>query len=345
MNLYRHLAYEERYMIYQLLKKEYSIQQIAERLGRSPSTICREIQRNTGKRGYRYKQADSMAQRRLKVSHRAVRILPDTYDLIESYLNIEWSPEQISNYLHLEFDISVSTETIYQFVLSDKAAGGELYRHLRQSRKKRRKRYGSAYNSRGHLKNRCSIDERPAIVDEKSRIGDWEIDTIIGKGHKGALVSIVERKSRYTLIGKVTSRDALEVGTVTTNLLSPFKKYVITITGDNGKEFACHETLSEELCTNFYFAHPYSSWERGLNENTNGLIRQYVPKGSDLTPITADKLKMIVERLNQRPRKSLGYKTPEEIFYKAIGLSSFHGKRIGQKKTNKKSSCAVALTN
>ena len=345
MNLYQHLTYEERYMIYQLLRKGYSVQMIADHLDRSPSTISREIRRNKGKRGYRFKQAHRMSQNRLRTSHRTVRILPKTYDLIETYLCMDLSPEQISNYLHLEFDISVSTETIYQFVLSDKASGGELYKHLRQSPKKRRKRYGSGYNSRGHLKNRVSIDERPSIVDEKSRIGDWEIDTILGKRHKGALVSIVERKSRYTLIAKVNRREAVEVGTVTLNLLSPFKDYVFTITGDNGKEFACHETITENLESSFYFSHPYSSWERGLNENTNGLIRQYIPKGSDLMPVTDDYLQMIMNRLNRRPRKCLGYKTPEEIFFKEIGLSSSHGKRIGKKKTHKKTSCSVAVTN
>ena len=345
MNRYQHLAHEERYMIYQLLRKGYSIQKIASQLDRSPSTISREIRRNKGMRGYRYKQAHGLAQKRLKTTHRTVCITPETYDLIEGYLCMDWSPEQISNYLRLEFEIAVSTESIYQFVLSDKVAGGDLYRHLRHSAKQRRKRYGSGYNSRGQLKNRVSIDERPAVVDKKSRVGDWEIDTIIGKRHQGALVSIVERKSRYTLIGRVTSRDTVEVGTTTMNLLSPFKDYVYTITGDNGKEFACHETLAENLNASFYFAHPYSSWERGLNENTNGLIRQYVPKGSDLTPLTQKDIQKIMSRLNGRPRKCLGYKTPEAIFFKAIGLLSTHRMKVRRMKTKNKTSCAVALTN
>jgi len=345
MNLYQHLAYEERYMIYQLLRNGYSIQMIANSMKRSPSTISREINRNKGLRGYRFKQAHGKARERLKTSHRTVRISKEDYDLIESYLRMDWSPEQVSNYLRLEFDISVSTESIYQYILSDKATGGELYKHLRQSRKRRRKRYGSGYNSRGCLKNRTSIDERPSIVDEKCRVGDWEIDTILGKRHKGALVSIVDRKSRYTLLSKVDHRESDEVGTATLNLLSPYKEYVYTITGDNGKEFACHEILSENLKSSFFFTHPYSSWERGLNENTNGLIRQYVPKGSDLTPVTGNDLKMIMDRLNGRPRKGLGYKTPEEIFFKEIGLSSSHGKRIGERNIKRNKPCAVALTN
>lgn len=345
MNLYQHLTHEERYMIYQLLKKDSTIQSIASQLDRSPSTISREIRRNKGKRGYRYKQAHEMACERLKTAHRVVLITSETYDLIETYLAMDWSPEQISNYLNLEFGISVSTESIYQFVLSDKAAGGDLYKHLRQSAKKRRKRYGSGYNSRGQLKNRKSIDERPVIVDKKTRIGDWEIDTIIGKGHKGALVSIVERKARFTLIGKVSSRDSVEVGCTTMNLLWPYKEYVHTITGDNGKEFACHETITENIEADFYFAHPYSSWERGLNENTNGLIRQYVPKGSDLSHVTDDDLHSIMHRLNSRPRKCLGYKTPEEVFFGASGVSSSHGMKIRGQKKSKKRTCAVALTN
>jgi len=345
MNLYQHLAQEERYMIYQLVKKGYTVQKIASRIDRSPSTISRELKRNTGRRGYRYKQAHGMACNRLKTAHRAVQIVPETYDLIETYLRMDWSPEQISNYLSLEFSISASTESIYQFVLSDKAAGGDLYKHLRQSSKKRRKRYGSGYTARGQLKNRISIDERPAIVTTRSRVGDWEIDTVIGKGHQGALVSIVERKSRYTLIGRVKSRDAVEVGTTTMNLLLPFKKFVHTITGDNGKEFACHETLSDNLEATFYFAHPYSSWERGLNENTNGLIRQYVPKGSDLTSLTDEDMKSIMQRLNGRPRKCLGYKTPEEVFFKARDFSPSHGMMNGGQKNRKKRTCTVALAN
>lgn len=343
MNHYQYLARKERYMISQLLRKGYSIRKISHLINRPASTVSREIQRNRGGRGYRFQQAHNKVIDRRSHSHSSVRIPQKTYDLIETYLCVDWSPDQISNHLRMNYGISVSIETIYQFIWADKSGGGKLYCHLRQSRKQRRKRYGSGYNYRGHLKNLVSIDKRPVIVDKKSRTGDWEIDTIVGRKHKGALISIVERKSRYTLIAKVERKEAVQVGTKATNLLLPFKDYVITITGDNGKEFACHESMTKSLETSFYFAHPYSSWERGLNENTNGLIRQYVPKGSDLLPLTDDYLNHIMDRLNNRPRKCLGYKTPKDVFFSSIGFSYSHGNRkIGQKM---KSTCTVALTN
>ncbi len=340
MNFYQHLTQEERYMIYQLKKQKFSIQKISDLIGRSPSTISREIKRNSGGRGYRYKQAESFSQHRCQHSHRVARIDQETLDLAMSYICMDWSPEQVSNYLRLEHMLSISTETIYKKIWQDKAAGGTLHCHLRQSRKKRRKRYGSGNNYRGHLKNRISIDDRPAIVDTRERIGDWEIDTIIGKRHKGALVTIVERKSRYTLITKVDSRDSGLVGAKSLNLLNPIKDYILTITGDNGKEFACHENIARNLDCSFYFAHPYSSWERGLNENTNGLIRQYVPKGTDFLPVNDKQINHIMTRLNSRPRKCLGYKTPENVFFSAIERFSPHGER-----KRKKRICTVALTN
>lgn len=345
MNHYQQLTQEERYMIYRLLKHGFSLRQIGIHLGRSASTVSREICRNIGKRGYRYKQANSFSLYRRHVSHRNNRISAKTWDLVDSYLNLDWSPEQVANYLRLEFSIAVSAESIYRRIWTDKQSGGDLYTHLRQCRKKRRKRYGSGYNYRGHIKNRVSIDERPGVVDTKERFGDWEIDTIIGKGHKRALVSLVERKSCYSLIAKVERRDAHLVNKQTLKLLKPFKEHVHTITSDNGKEFSAHEQLAACLQTSFYFAHPYSSWERGLNENTNGLIRQYVPKGSSMEHVDVKKLNLIMQRLNTRPRKSLGYKTPQDIFFSGIGFCSPHGVSKGMTKKKIKNICTVALTN
>ncbi|KMQ51302.1 integrase [Chitinispirillum alkaliphilum] len=345
MNLYRHLALEERYMIYTLRKQGYSIQKISRCLKRSVSTVSREICRNQGHRGYRHKQAQRKAQHRLRNSHKATTISQDTIALVKSYIKLDWSPEQVSNYLKLEFGVSISTERIYQIIWDDKQNNGDLYCHLRQFRRKRRKRYGSGYNYRGTLKNRISIDDRPEIVDTKERIGDWEIDTIIGKQHKGAVVSIVERKSKFTLLAKVEKRDASLVGTGTVNLLKPYEDYVFTITGDNGKEMACHEDISKSLGTTFYFAHPYSSWERGLNENTNGLVRQYIPKGSDLSNITELEMNFVMNRLNTRPRKCLGYRTPKDVFFAGIGFSSPPGERKTMRKDFVNNNCAVALTN
>jgi len=191
--------------------------------------------------------------------------------------------------------------------------GGNLYRHLR-CQKQRRKRYGS-YSRRGQLKNRVSIDQRPAIVASRSRLGDWELDTIIGKGHKQAIVSITERKSRLTLIHKVERKTASNVTRAILKLLKPIAGRVHTLTSDNGKEFAGHETIAKGLGTRFFFAHPYASWERGLNENTNGLIRQYLPKHRNFTTITQAEINQVMNKLNNRPRKCLGIKTPNQVFF------------------------------
>ncbi len=196
--------------------------------------------------------------------------------------------------------------------MKNKRQGGDLYKHLRHQHKKYRKRYGSP-KRQGSIRKRRFINERPSIVDEKSRIGDWEIDTIIGKNHKQAIVSIVERKSKFTLLAKVSHKTAAKVTQATVDLLKPHGENILTITGDNGSEFAYHEQISKELGTDFYFAHPYSSWERGLNENTNGLVRQYVKKGSSLCSVTDDTLHVIMNKLNTRPRKSLDYFTPLEV--------------------------------
>lgn len=194
----------------------------------------------------------------------------------------------------------------------DKKHGGELYKHLRHQSKKYRKRYGSPAR-KGSDKNRISIEQRPTIVEEKSRIGDWEIDTIIGKNRKQAIVSIVERFSKMTILKKVERKTPELVKDATIEGLNKIKAAVLTITSDNGLEFAFHEKISDSLSAHFYFAHPYSSWERGLNENTNGLVRQYLKKGTDFSKIENKILLIITERLNNRPRKSLGYLTPSEV--------------------------------
>ena len=228
-------------------------------------------------------------------------------------LREDWSPEQVSLWLRSNRGIRISHEWIYQYVLNDKLSGGDLYHHLR-CQKIRRKRYG-AYSRRDQLINRVSIDERPPIVDRRCRIGDWELDTIIGKGHKQAIVSLTERKSRLTLIRKVGHKSADKVASAILHLLKPLTHRLHTMTSDNGKEFARHETIADRLKARFYFAHPYASWERGLNENTNGLIRQYFPKRHDFTTITQDQIDRVMDKLNNRPRKCLGMKTPNQVFF------------------------------
>ena len=285
---------------------------IAEEIGVHKSTISRELKRNRGGRGYRPQQANEIAKERhqAKVCH---RIDGSTRAFIEQLICKEWSPEQISGWMKKTMNISVSHEWIYQYILKDKFATGSLHLHLR-CKKKRKKRYGSN-DRRGNLKNRVSIEQRPIIVDLRSRVGDWEADTIIGKAHKQAIVSLKERKSGLALIYKVDKRTKEKTEDAMRRMLYSISGKVHTITSDKGKEFANHESIAEILNCRFYFAHPYSSWERGTNENTNGLIRQYFPKNRDFRTITDEELIHAMRRLNNRPRKRLGYKTPNEIFF------------------------------
>ena len=312
MNTYTQLTREERYQIHALKQTGHSQTEIAVILGRHKSTISRELSRNQGMRGYRPKQAHSLALERRKAKARP-RFGGSVWVKVELLIKLDWSPEQISGRLKVEEGIRISHEHIYQYIYADKRAGGQLYRHLR-CQKKRRKRYGS-YDRRGVIRNQVSIDERPVVVDERSRVGDWEGDTVIGKNHKGALVTLVERKSLYTVIGAVGRKTAEAVHIAIVTGLTPYKDQVHTLTYDNGKELAEHEQIAEELGAEIYFAHPYSSWERGVNENTNGLLRQYFPKGRELTDVSQEEIEHAMERLNHRPRKTLGFQTPFEVFF------------------------------
>jgi IS30 family transposase len=304
---YTHLTREERYQIYALKKAGHTQSEIASVLERSSSTISRELRRNCGGRGYRPKQAHRLAGERRAMNARTID--EATWRFVQARLREDWSPDQISNHA------AISIETVYQRVYADKRAGGSLWKHLR-CQKQRRKRYGK-HDRRGTIPNRLSIEQRPAVVEERSRIGDWEADTVIGKNHKQAIVSLVERKSGFALIHKVERRTADAVSRAMTKLLKPYQRHVHTITSDNGKEFAGHEKVARALRADFYFAHPYASWERGTNENTNGLIRQYFPKGMDFTTITQQEISHVMKRLNNRPRKRLGYLTPAQVFFKS----------------------------
>ena len=204
-------------------------------------------------------------------------------------------------------------ETVYQWLNADKAAGGELYKPLRIVSKPYRKRYGS-YDSRGKIKNRVDIDARPKVVETRGRIGDWEGDTVIGKGRKGALLTLVERKTLYTVIARLEGKHADLLAQAAVKGMQAHKGQVHTITFDNGLEFACHEQIAAGVGADIYFAHPYCSWERGTNENTNGLIRQYFPKGADFSTVTDEEVAFVMDRLNDRPRASRGGKSPRELF-------------------------------
>ena len=313
MRTYKQLTSEQRYQISALKRMGHSRTEIAKELEVHKSTIGRELRRNTGERGYRPKQAHEKAHEKRMNAALQKRISTETWDVVEEKLCQDWSPEQVSGWLKKQQEIQISHEWIYQHILADQKAGGKLYTHLRQHGK-RRKRYGK-YDRRGKLSNRVSIEERPQIVEQRERLGDWEIDTLIGQSHHGALVSLVDRKSRYTLLQPVTQRLANLVADATISLLHPFADFVHTITGDNGKEFAEHVRIAETLKTNFYFAHPYSAWERGTNENTNGLVRQYFPKKTDFSKVGLAETQVAVNKLNLRPRKCLDFNTPFEVFF------------------------------
>jgi IS30 family transposase len=282
-------------------------------MGVHKSTISREIRRNRGQRGYRASQAHRFSRAR---HHRpGVRIQTEAWQKVERYLREDWSPEQISGYLREQEGIRISHEWIYRYVYQDKKAGGDLHRHLR-CQKVYRKRYGSGKGRRGQIQGRVGIEQRPEVVAQRSRLGDWEIDTVIGQAAKApVLVTAVERKSRFTVIAVAANKTAQAVTQALLSVLYPLSNLVHTLTYDNGKEFAGHELISEALKAEGYFANPYHSWERGLNENTNGLIRQYFPKGMNFNQLAHEQVSAIMNKLNNRPRKCLGFKTPAQVFF------------------------------
>jgi IS30 family transposase len=298
-------------------KAKFSNQDIAQEIGVDRSTIYRELKRNSGERGYRPKQAHEKAMLRRFEAVKFVKMTPSLTTLVEEKIKGEWSPEQISGWLLFEEGISLSHERIYQHIWADKQNGGALYLHLRRQGKKYEKRRNGR-SARGQIKDRVGIEERPSVVDLRTRVGDWEIDTVIGKGHKGALVTIVERKTQHLVSKRVMDKSAESVTQATIELLKPYIDRVHTITADNGKEFANHKEIAEKLKTKVYFARPYHSWERGLNENSNGLLRQYFPKSTDFTMITDNDVENAVNAINTRPRKTLLYKTPQSLMQRSL---------------------------
>jgi IS30 family transposase len=310
---YRQLAREQRYQIKALMKEGHNQTKIAANVGCHKSTISRELRRNSGRKGYRPHQADELAYDRQCEAYRS-RITWETWQEVERLLRQDWSPEQIAGRLKLENKATVSHECIYLYVYAEKRRGGTLHQHLR-SQKKQRKRYSGSIR-RGQIPNRTSIEKRPQIVARKGRFGDWEADTIVGARHKGGILSVVERKSKLTRLRRLATKAAAVMKGSCIELLAPRAARVHTITVDNGKEFCDHKLIAAGLQARVYFAHPYASWERGLNENTNGLVRQYFPKKYEFAKITDQDLQQVEDRLNNRPRKTLGYRTPNEIFFK-----------------------------
>ena len=318
---YHHLTIEQRYKIDVLLRADHKQSFIAAQLQVSKSTLSRELKRNRTKTGsYNARAAHENAQvQKERFSHNR-KFSPAMERFIRDKLsNEQWSPEQIAGYCKQNDIPMVSHERIYQFIYQDKADGGQLYKHLRVAYKMYRKRYGSGKNKRSIIKDRVSIDQRPDCINNKERVGDWEIDTIVGKGNKGAIVTIAERATAFVLIARLNGKNALDLARAVVRLMAPFKDLVLSITADNGLEFAMHKHITDKLETEFYFAHPYSSWERGLNEYTNKLIRQYIPKKTDFNDVNDQQIRNITMKLNSRPRKKLNFKSPGTIF-----LNSFN---------------------
>jgi len=315
----KHITREQRYTISVMLQKGYSQKEIAAAISKDKSTISREIKRNKDKRNgvYKHELAQKKYSQRQKEKHKKIYFTDTIKSYVEKKLSDDYSPEQICGRAKIDGENCVSHERIYQHIWTNKRQGGELYIHLRRRNKRYRKR-GNLKDSRGIIKDKVSIDERPKIVEEKNRFGDLEIDTIIGKNKKGAILTINDRWSGKVWIKKLVGKFAKPLSEKTVEILYSIKDLIYTITGDNGKEFADHKTISKQLELSFYFAHVYHSWERGANENTNGLIRQYIPKKIDFSTITDEYIEYVQNKLNDRPRKRLNFLTPNEIYNKFV---------------------------
>ncbi len=312
---YHQITLSERVLIQDYLRQGKSAGDIAMQLGRHRSTIYREVERNCSRTdgSYRFQQADSAAHTRRSRSRRNRRLTDQDWDLVEALLKQEdWSPEQIAGRMALEGRLQICHETIYRHVWNDKRHGGLLHTHLRQATKQRRKRHGT-YDSRGRLAGKRPIEERPAAADNRSRVGHWEADTVLGDG-KPCVLTLVERKTGYVEIGKLNARTAKELSHRTIQLIQRQPRPVNTITADNGTEFHGYAHVERATDARFYFATPHHAWERGTNENTNGLIRQYLPKRQSMASLTQYECNAIARKLNRRPRKRLEYKTPEESY-------------------------------
>jgi IS30 family transposase len=313
-----HLTESDRYHIKAQLEAGKSKTEIAKKLKVHKSTISRELKRNIGRKGYRPKQAQQKASERWHSAAKAIKFTPEISKYVSGCLKRDWSPEQIFGRMKYEGGVTISPERIYRFVGEDKANGGDLWTHLRWSHRKRKKRYGSR-DRRGEIPGRRSIEKRKSKANKRKAIGHLERDLILGTKHKGALLTAVDRKSRLTFAIKVNSKSAREIHTATVKILRPIKAILSTITNDNGKEFASHKKTEKRLGAKVYFTHPFSSYERGTNENTNGLLRQYFPKNkTDFTKITTRQVTAALNKLNTRPRKVLGYRTPIEVTRKEL---------------------------
>lgn len=300
---YQQLTEGRRYQISALLERGISVSEIAKTVQCHRSTVYRELKRGSKGSHYCLNEAQVLSIKK-RTSARKYRIPQERIDFIRLLLEADWSPEKVSSVL-TKVGAAVSHEWIYRFVAQDKRLGGKLYRRGRKEKAPT-------------IKNAVSIDDRPSIADRKELLGDWEIDTVLSKHGIDAMVTILERKTRFYVIKKVPSKSADDVIKATIELLMPYKEHVHTITADNGREFAGHETIAKALEADVYFAHPYSSWERGANENANGFLSQYVKKGTDLTTVTDSDIEFAVSRINDRPKKCLDFKQPAIVFKEMV---------------------------
>ncbi len=312
MRTYTQLTAHQRYLIYAYQKIGYNQKQIAQAVCVSASTISRELNRHS--QGQKYDPNDAHIQairkRRYGLKSRKFERLSA---IVCEKLSQQWSPEQICGWLKKTHHQSLSHQCIYNHVQLDRLSGGRFYRHLRQGHKRRRKVYGGK-KKLGPIQDRIDISTRPAIVEAKTRIGDWEIDTFFGQHHQPTFLTLVERRSRLTVVGKAKSKKAKDIAALAIRLLKPFKPWVHTLTADNGCEFAGHKQIAKALDAQVFFAHPYSPWQRGCCENTIGLLRQYFPKKTSLNPITDSHIKQVLHKLNRRPRKGLNFQAPLQVF-------------------------------
>ena len=311
---YHQITSEQRYMLAALRMQGFSHAEIARQLGFHRSTIGREIKRNSTPWDGRYRaaKAQEFSNGRRSRSRRNQQFSHEELKRVNELLAQRWSPEQIAGRLALEKTLSISHETIYRHVWRDKKAGGRLYTHLRCAQKKRRKGYGH-YDSRGRLAGKRHISERPQCVQTRAEVGHWEADTVLGKGSRDCILSLVERKSGLVIIGKLPSRTTESVTSRAVQVMRANPGPFITVTADNGTEFHDYAEIERRTQAVFYFATPYHSWERGTNENTNGLIRQYLPKGASMARLTQTRCNEIAHQLNSRPRKRHGFRTPIEV--------------------------------
>lgn len=302
------ITIEERIKIKALHDEGYGVPKIAKYLKRHKTSIYRELSKRNESGEYEYNYAQKLTSANMgrrghhKVEEETIRFIE------EKIINEQWSPEQISGWLKLKHEILISHTWIYQHVEKDKREGGELSNHMRRGKYSFEPR-----EYRGKIKNRITIDERPEIINARKRLGDFEIDLIVGPKNKGAILTAVDRLSRRCIIEKLSGKGSKEIKTALLNAFNNYDGKKHSITSDNGSEFTLHQGISESLKISYYFAHPYASYERGSIENLNGLIRQYIPKGKNFDDIDTLFIKQIQEKLNTRPRKILNFLTPLEF--------------------------------